>query len=67
MKVVTVRDFRDHESEMFRSHDVILATRDGDPAGFFFLGTRQSCRSRCAARCSCACPSRSAGSLTPTV
>jgi hypothetical protein len=35
MKVVTVRDFRDHASEMFRSEDVILVTRDGAPAGFF--------------------------------
>jgi hypothetical protein len=35
MKVVTVRDFRDHASEMFHSTDVILVTRDGIPAGFF--------------------------------
>jgi len=35
MKVVTVRDFRDHATEMFRSEDVILVTRDGSPAGFF--------------------------------
>lgn len=35
MKVVTVRDFRDHASEMFRSDDVILVTREGAPAGFF--------------------------------
>ena len=35
MKVVTVRDFRDHATEMFRSEDVILVTRDGTPAGFF--------------------------------
>lgn len=35
MKVVSVRDFRDHASEMFRSEDVILVTRDGVPAGFF--------------------------------
>jgi hypothetical protein len=35
MKVVTVRDFRDRASEMFRSDDVILITRDGAPAGFF--------------------------------
>ncbi len=35
MKVVTVRDFRDHASEMFRSEDVILITREGSPAGFF--------------------------------
>jgi hypothetical protein len=35
MKVVTVRDFRDHATEMFRSDDVILVTREGTPAGFF--------------------------------
>jgi len=35
MKVVTVRDFRDHASEMFRSEEVILVTREGAPAGFF--------------------------------
>jgi len=35
MRVVTVRDFRDHASEMFHSEDVILVTRDGSPAGFF--------------------------------
>jgi hypothetical protein len=35
MKVVTVRAFRDRASEMFRSDDVILITRDGKPAGFF--------------------------------
>jgi len=35
MKVVTVRDFRDRASGMFRSEDVILVTRDGTPAGFF--------------------------------
>jgi hypothetical protein len=35
MKVVSVRDFRDRASEMFRSDDVILVTRDGTPAGFF--------------------------------
>ncbi len=35
MKVVTVRDFRDHATEMFRSEDVILVTRDGAPAGVF--------------------------------
>ena len=62
MKVVTVRDFRDRASEMFRSDDVILVTRDGAPAGFFCPGTRPSCRSRCAAKCSCASPSRSAPS-----
>jgi hypothetical protein len=35
MKVVTVRDFRDRATEMFRSDDVILVTRDGVPAGFY--------------------------------
>jgi hypothetical protein len=35
MKVVSVRDFRDRASEMFRSDDVILVTRDGAPAGFY--------------------------------
>ncbi len=35
MKVVTVRDFCDHATEMFRSEDVILVTREGMPAGFF--------------------------------
>jgi hypothetical protein len=35
MKVVTVRDFRDHATEMFRSEDVIRVTREGTPAGFF--------------------------------
>ena len=34
-QVVTVRDFRDHATEMFRSEDVILVTREGSPAGFF--------------------------------
>ncbi len=32
---MTVRDFRDHATEMFRSEDVILVTREGTPAGFF--------------------------------
>ena len=35
MMIVTVRDFRDRASEMFRSEDVILVTRDGVPAGFY--------------------------------
>jgi hypothetical protein len=35
MKVVTVRDFRDRATEMMRSHEVLLVTRDGKPAGFF--------------------------------
>jgi hypothetical protein len=35
MKVVSVRGFRDRASEMFRSEDVILVTRDGAPAGFY--------------------------------
>jgi hypothetical protein len=28
---VTVRDFREHATEMFRSDDVILVTREGTP------------------------------------
>ena len=35
IRVVTVRDFRDRASEMFRSDDIILVTREGRPAGFF--------------------------------
>jgi len=35
MKVVTVRDFRDRATKMFRSRDVVPVTRDGKPAGFF--------------------------------
>jgi hypothetical protein len=35
VKVVTVRDFRDRATEMFRSRDVVLVTRDGKPAGFY--------------------------------
>lgn len=39
MKVISVREFRDRASEMFRSKDVILVTRDGLPAGFFLPWT----------------------------
>ncbi len=35
MKVVTVRDFRDRATDMLRSQDLVLVTRDGIPAGFF--------------------------------
>jgi hypothetical protein len=35
VKVVTLRDFRDRATEMMRSHEVLLVTRDGKPAGFF--------------------------------
>jgi hypothetical protein len=35
MRIVNVRDFRDRASEMFRSEDIILVTREGRPAGFF--------------------------------
>ena len=35
MKVVTLREFRDRATEMMRSHEVLLVTRDGRPAGFF--------------------------------
>jgi hypothetical protein len=34
MRVVTVRDVRDHATDMFRSDDVILVTREGMLAGF---------------------------------
>lgn len=44
MKVVTVRDFRDHATEMFRSDDVILVTREGTLRGSSSRGIRQSCR-----------------------
>jgi hypothetical protein len=35
LKVVTLRDFRDHATEMMRSEGVVMITRDGKPAGFF--------------------------------
>lgn len=35
MKVVTVRDFRDRATELLRSEELALITRDGLPAGFF--------------------------------
>ena len=35
MKVVTVRGFRDGASEIYGSDDVVLVTRDGEPAGFY--------------------------------
>ena len=35
MKVVAARDFRDRVTEMFRSDDFILLTRDGTPAVCF--------------------------------
>ncbi len=41
MKVVTVREFRDRATEMLRSEDVILITRDGLPAGFFLPWDRR--------------------------
>lgn len=66
MKVVTVRDFRDKASEMFRSDDVILVTRDGAPAGFYLCpGTRPTCPSRLAAKSSFGYPNRSASSSAP--
>ena len=67
MKVVTVRDFRDRASEMFRSQDVILVTRAEPQPASSCPGTRPSCRSRCAVKCSCASPSRSAPSSTTGV
>ena len=41
MKVVTLRDFRDRATEMMRSRDVLLVTRDGKPAGFFLPWDRE--------------------------
>lgn len=41
MKVVTLRDFRDRATEMMRSPDVVLVTRDGKPAGFFLPWDRE--------------------------
>ena len=35
MKIVTLRDFRDRATEMMRSPEIVLVTRDGRPAGFF--------------------------------
>jgi hypothetical protein len=35
MRVVSVQALRDRASELFRSDDVILVTREGRPAGFF--------------------------------
>ncbi len=35
MKVVTVRDFFDHATEICRSADVMLVTADDAPVGFF--------------------------------
>jgi hypothetical protein len=35
VRVVTLRDFRDRATEMMRSRDILLVTRDGKPAGFF--------------------------------
>ena len=35
MRVATLRDFRDRATEWLRSDDVVLVTRDGQPAGFW--------------------------------
>ncbi len=35
MKIVSLRDCRDHPSKMFRCDDVILVTRDSAPPGFY--------------------------------
>jgi hypothetical protein len=35
MRGVSVQALRDRASELFRSDDVILVTREGRPAGFF--------------------------------
>jgi hypothetical protein len=41
MRVVTLRDFRDHATEMMRSEGIVMITRDGKPAGFFLPWDRQ--------------------------
>ena len=35
VRVATLRDFRDRATEWLRSDDVVLVTRDGQPAGFW--------------------------------
>jgi len=35
MRVVTVRTFRDHATELLHSDQLVFITRDGLPAGFF--------------------------------
>lgn len=44
MKIVTVRDFRDRASEMFRSDDIILVTRGGLQPASTCPGTRPTSR-----------------------
>ena len=41
MRVVTLRDFRDRATEMMRSREILLITRDGKPAGFFLPWDRE--------------------------
>ncbi|MBI2118519.1 MAG: hypothetical protein HYT97_02710 [Elusimicrobia bacterium] len=36
MRIVTVREFRDHATKMFRSHEAILVTKRGHVSGFYF-------------------------------
>jgi len=36
MQIVTVREFRDHATKMFRSQEAILVTRRGHVSGLYF-------------------------------
>lgn len=35
MKLVSVREFRDHATRLMRERELVLVLRDGAPAGFF--------------------------------
>lgn len=35
MKLVSVREFRDHATRLMRGRELVLVMRDGTPAGFF--------------------------------
>ena len=42
MKISTVREFRDHATEVFHSKDPVLVTRHGQLAGIFFPHPEES-------------------------
>ena len=42
MKIVSVREFRDHATKMFRSHEAILVTKNGHVSGFYFPSPSQT-------------------------
>lgn len=42
MRIVTIREFRDHATKMFRSHEAILVTRNGHVSGFYFPSPAQT-------------------------